>query len=308
MYKIILIIILSLIFCLGFASLALAWGPGVHMAISNSILARPWLIPPDVAAILGSHQDWFRYGSLSPDIFIGKGSKAKKSHSHNWQTGFRLMEKAGDEALTAYALGYLSHLAADVVAHNYYVPNLLSQAPNGGKLSHVYIEMLADDQVNWSAKETKALFKLAVSSADKNLRASMDSRRLSFLLKKRVFHRSIGLLEYRSVNASLNFSRKMIPAFQIDYLRDMLNLSFRSVVDLINSPDSAKALKFDPIGSLNLGTAGVENKIRNSLRRRKKDFSVRFDVDSTLFTLPFIEGAEKLLKIDLDHHPQKHEL
>lgn len=298
MNKIFPIFILVLVFILGCSSCAFAWGPGVHMALSNALLSRLWLLPNEISSILAAHPDLFRYGSLSADIFIGKGSKAKKSHSHNWNTGFRILQNADNTPLKAFAMGYLSHLAADIVAHNYYVPNLLAQAPSGGRLSHVYVEMLADDQVVWSAKEAEALFRLAAKNADKSLWRSMDSRKLSFLLKKRVFHRSIGLLEYRPVHASLNFSRKVIPAYQIDYLRAMLDLSFRSVVDLINNPFEARALNYDPIGSANLGTAGLDNKLRNSLKRRKKAFIVKFDVDSELFTLPFIEGTDKLLKAD----------
>ena len=39
----------------------------------------------------------------------------------------------------------MTHLAADVVAHNYYVPNTLWTMPTGGKLSHVYVEAQAED-------------------------------------------------------------------------------------------------------------------------------------------------------------------
>lgn len=296
MTKFLFILAAVLIFVLGFASLALAWGPGVHMAIGNAVLARPWLLPSATANILAAHQHMFLYGCLSADIFIGKGSKAKKSHSHNWKTGFTLLDKARDESLAAYALGYLSHLAADIVAHNYYVPNLMAQAPTGGKLSHVYVEMLADDQVEWSAKDAMKLFRLGTGDADKTLRSSMDARKLSFLLKKRVFHRTIGLFEYRPIHASINFSRKVIPAYQAGYLQDMLDLSFRSVVDLLNSPHGARAIQYDPIGSENLKVATGKMKWRHLYRDQV--FNIRFDVDSELFTLPFVEGSEGLLKPD----------
>lgn len=296
MTKAFLILTATIILILGFATLAFAWGPGVHMAISNAVLARPWLIPAATAQILAAHSQLFMYGSLSADIFIGKGSKAKKSHSHNWKTGFILLEKAKDESLLAYSLGYLSHLAADIVAHNYYVPNLLTQAPSGGKFNHVFIEMLADNQVSWSARQARTLFQLSTGDADKTLRASMDSHKLSFLLKKGVFHRTIGLLEYRPLHASLNFSRKVIPLYQLEYLQNMLDLSFRSVVDLLKNPYKAKALNYDPIGSQHLITAKNENKFRSSLRRRKQDFNVRFDVDSGLFSLPLVEDHLDLLK------------
>lgn len=148
MNKIILILLLSLLEVLGFASNSLAWGPGVHMAIGNALLANTQLLPAETAALLLSNSAVFLYGCLSADIFIGKGSKAKRRHSHNWKTGFALLAEADKPHLRAYSLGYLSHLSADVLAHNYYVPNLMREAPTGGRLTHVYIEMLADDQAN----------------------------------------------------------------------------------------------------------------------------------------------------------------
>ena len=104
---------------------ALAWGPGVHLALGNSVLSNMGCLPPLVAALLGRHRDAFLYGCLSADIFIGKGTNIKPGHSHNWVTGFKLLKSAQDARVLAYAYGYLSHLAADVVAHNYFVPKAL---------------------------------------------------------------------------------------------------------------------------------------------------------------------------------------
>jgi hypothetical protein len=109
---------------------ALAWGPGVHLAMGGTILENLGLVSPFIADILARHRDLFLYGCISADIFIGKGSRIHDGHSHNWDTGFALLHSARDPGLRAYAYGYLSHLAADTVAHNYYVPNILAAAPS----------------------------------------------------------------------------------------------------------------------------------------------------------------------------------
>ncbi|GKT29943.1 zinc dependent phospholipase C family protein, partial [Aduncisulcus paluster] len=165
-------------------------------------------------------------------------SKAKRLHSHNWQTGFNLLNESTDKHLKAYSLGYLSHLAADIIAHNYYVPNLMQQTRSGGRLSHVYIEMLADDR-----------------DADFNLRKHMDAKKYSFLFKKKVFHQTIGLLEYKAVSKSLKISKKVVPALRQAYLRSIIDYSYRLVVDMLNSPQNAVALNFDPIGAENIALA-----------------------------------------------------
>ncbi len=295
MKKTVLILFFTALTILGFSATSYAWGPGIHMAIGNAVLARPELLPAGVARILIANSALFLYGCLSADIFIGKGSKTKKKHSHNWQTGFALLDSAKDPHLQAYALGYLSHLAADIVAHNYYVPNLMKQAPSGGKLSHVYIEMLADDQANWSVQQTAKLFKHPNKDVDLNLREYMDSKKLSFFLKKRIFHQAIGLLEHRSVNASLNFSKKIIPAYQAEYLESILDYSYRLVVNMLCDPHNAIALNFDPIGSDNLALAKADKNWKNSLKR-PLNFSPRFEVSEIITELPKCEGVDCLLK------------
>lgn len=265
------------------------------MAIGNAVLANTQALPAEVARLLLANSAIFLYGCLSADIFIGKGSKAKRKHSHNWKTGFGLLSEADEAHLEAYSLGYLSHLAADTVAHNYYVPNLMREAPGGGRLTHVYIEMLADDQVNWSAQQATRLFKQANKEADLTLRKHMDARKLSFFLKKGVFHQTIGLLEYKTVTRSLNFSKKVIPAYHTDYLHSVLDYSYRLVIDLLNDPEQATALGFDPIGSRNIALATKENGIRNTLRRRAKT-STKFQIDRNIKELPQPSGIEMLYK------------
>ncbi|OEU68727.1 MAG: hypothetical protein BA863_03915 [Desulfovibrio sp. S3730MH75] len=272
-----------------------AWGPGIHMAIGNAIIAHPELLPGAIARLLMANSAIFLYGCLSADIFIGKGSKAKKKHSHNWQTGFALLDSAKDPHLQAFALGYLSHLAADIVAHNYYVPNLMKQAPSGGKLSHVYIELLADDQANWSVQQAATLFKHANQDADLNLREYMDSQKLTFFLKKGVFHKTIGLMEYKSVNASLNFSKKVIPAFQAEYLHSIMDYSYRLVVNLLHDPHKATALQFDPIGSEHLALAKADNNWRHTIKG-PFPFMPRFELDQIITELPKCDGVDCLLK------------
>ncbi|WP_320171598.1 zinc dependent phospholipase C family protein [Maridesulfovibrio sp.] len=295
MSRIFLVLIFTVTAVLGSAATCLAWGPGVHMAIGNAVLSHTGLFSAETARMLLSNSAIFLYGCLSADIFIGKGSKAKRKHSHNWKTGFALLEEADTEFLKAYSLGYLSHLAADIIAHNYYVPNLMCEAPPGGRVSHVYIEMLADDQANWSAQQTTRLFRKAHDEADLSLRKHMDARKLSFFLKKSVFHQTIGLLEYKTVTRSLHFSKRVIPAYRHDYLRSVLDYSYRLVVDLLQDPEKAVALEFDPIGSDNLALASKENSWRRALKR-SGDSATSFEVSGRITALPFPPGTDALMK------------
>jgi len=103
------------------ASPALAWGPVTHIALGIQSLAT--VSTPDglLQAALANLPEVFLYGSLAPDIVQGRRLQSRlRRHSHNWSTGLGLLEAARAQKEKAFALGYLAHLAADVVAHNFF--------------------------------------------------------------------------------------------------------------------------------------------------------------------------------------------
>jgi hypothetical protein len=55
--------------------------------------------------------------------------------------------KATTPAEEAFCLGYLSHLAADTIAHNHFVPYHLARYARTRGLGHLYWEMMADRHV-----------------------------------------------------------------------------------------------------------------------------------------------------------------
>ena len=76
----------------------------------------------------------FLYGSIAPDTSFAKKYVPRGRHSHFWHVGQETFDFAGSDALRAFGLGYLAHLAADTVAHNFFVPRqlLLQQQPDHG--------------------------------------------------------------------------------------------------------------------------------------------------------------------------------
>ncbi|MFW5837000.1 MAG: zinc dependent phospholipase C family protein [Desulfovibrionaceae bacterium] len=232
---------------------ALAWGPGVHMAVGGKILANLHLLTPFLAELLARRQDAFLYGCLSADIFVGKGTKVRPGHSHNWKVGFDLLESARDDDLKAYAYGYLSHLAADIVAHNLYVPNVLFTTPTSGKLGHVYIEMQADRRVSWDRKLAVQLFCQPNGAADRFLLNVMARKQWPFQLKKRLVRSSLAVVRRKSWGRSLVMAQRAMPIQDNgDYLRRMVDLTGKVVVNFLQRPDRSPALAFDPIGSRRL--------------------------------------------------------
>ncbi|MCM0756901.1 zinc dependent phospholipase C family protein [Desulfovibrio aminophilus] len=269
---------------------ALAWGPGVHLAVGGTILENLGLVSPFIADILARHRDLFLYGSISADIFIGKGSRIHDGHSHNWDTGFALLHSARDPGLRAYAYGYLSHLAADTVAHNYYVPNILAAAPQRGKLGHVYLEMQADRAVDWNPRRARRLFSGPSRAADGILLDTLHKNRLPFLFRKQVFKNSLRVCGRKTLGSSLDLIQRTMPwADSSAYLADMLDLSLRVVVDFFRLPQASPALALDPIGSRNLEMA---RRLSRKPAFRRSELPLRFQVDACLSCLPPLPGNE----------------
>ena len=243
--------------CLAVAALtpedALAWGPGVHLALGNSVLAKLCCLPPLVAGLLARHGDAFRYGCLSADIFIGKGTEFNPEHSHNWVTGLKLLNTADDARTQAYAYGYLCHLAADVVAHNYYVPNEMWAMHAGSKISHVYVEAQADRRFRAERETAFDLFRKPNRDADGTLLTAMRKRRLPFLVKKQIVMGSLKLTGRKTWGESLRLADRLLPWHQNRIrLDDMFALSENLVFEFLSDPNRSAALTFDPIGSRNL--------------------------------------------------------
>lgn len=232
---------------------ALAWGPGVHLALGNSVLSNLAYLPPLVAGLLSRHNNAFLYGCLSADIFIGKGTNFKIGHSHNWVTGFKLLNSAKDPRVLSYAYGYLTHLAADVIAHNYYVPNTLWTMPSGGKISHVYVEAQADSRFQAERESALALFRSPNQDTDGMLLSAMERKRLPFLLKKQIVKGSLKVCGLKRWGPSLRLADRLLPWPQSSHqLDEMYALSESLVFDFLADPKGTAAVSFDPIGSKNL--------------------------------------------------------
>ncbi|MDL2210402.1 zinc dependent phospholipase C family protein [Desulfovibrio sp. OttesenSCG-928-O18] len=236
---------------------ALAWGPGAHMVTGNWILQNLAVLPAFVAEPLMRYPGLFLQGCLSADIFIGKGSKPKKGHSHNWESGFALLEKARSPSRQAYAYGYLAHLAADTVAHNVFVPYLLPIAPGNGKMAHVYLEMQADRLLDWDKADALAVFHERGSGvALTMLRKTLRRNTLKFRLQSGVYRGSIAVGGSAVWRRSLTAVDRLLPeSVRLSWLDNLLAVATRAAVDVLRNGESSQVLNLDPIGAAALASA-----------------------------------------------------
>lgn len=227
------------------------------MVTGNWLLQNLGLLPPAVAEALARFPGFFFHGCLSADIFIGKGCVARKGHSHNWESALALRNRAGSLRSRAYAYGYLSHLAADTVAHNVFVPSFLPLAPGNGKMAHVYLEMQADRMVSWSSRRALAVFQERRSkNTSRMLRETLRHNALKFRLQSGVYRGSIAVGGSSLWRRSLKAVDRLLPGHvPVPGLANLLDMAARAVVDILRHGEASPVFALDPVGTRALAEA-----------------------------------------------------
>jgi hypothetical protein len=248
---------------------ALAWGPAAHLDFGLLALEGLVLLAPAAAALLKRHLDDFLYGSLAADITIGKNLSPWHQHCHNWQVGFTVLERAEREDTRAFAWGYLAHLAADGVAHNYYVPvKLVESYPLRGA-GHTYWEVRFDTRVRQEAWElARRLSTTGHPDHDRHLRAILRGPLFSFPVQKQIFNGFVLFTRFlrwrRLAEAEAHASRRPLADEQVEEIR---GLCVERILDLLLHGREAACLATDPTGLRNLRIA---LEVRERLRRERR--------------------------------------
>ena len=119
---------------------AFAWTPGTHILLGETVLRNAALLPAALAALIREYPWDFLYGNIAADTSIAKKYARFGRHCHSWTVGFEILDRAREPQLQSFAWGYLAHLAADVVAHNYFVPHQLAVTSATSAIGHSYWE------------------------------------------------------------------------------------------------------------------------------------------------------------------------
>src|SRR5690349_9689840 len=138
--SILLMLVLAAAALLMLPTAAYAWTPGTHVFLGEAVMRSLDLLPGAIAELLRAYPYDFLYGSIAADTSIAKKYAPVGRHCHSWTVGLEIYDGAEDDPLRAFALGYLAHLAADAVAHNYFVPKQLAVTSSTSSLGHSYWE------------------------------------------------------------------------------------------------------------------------------------------------------------------------
>ncbi len=174
---------ITLLFALALAAGLLAgWGPGTHLELEHRVWRKRRTLPARARKLIEEQRPSFQYGNIAADIINFKAIGGPYGHCHRWSIIEAMRELATSAAEEAFVLGYLSHLAADTIAHNHFVPYHLARYARTRGLGHLYWEMSADRFVPRSRWDVV-----------KGLRADTDLAQLDELVNRTVPKKALSM-------------------------------------------------------------------------------------------------------------------
>lgn len=251
---------------------AWAWGPVTHLSHGARVLADLSNVPEALQRLLSQFPWQYLYGCIGADMIqVKRYSGSIYTHCHNWRVGWRVLERARTAEERAFAYGYLSHLAADVYSHNYFLPIQLIASFPSRTHRHVYWEARFDAQLSRADRKLLAEVLARRSPACDELVERVVERTLfSFRTHKRIFRAVIVLQHLERWQSALRRltarSRFALPEREIDRYN---RLCVGAIRDLLKHGEQAAALHHDPNGHDSLRQAREIRRKLRVLRRRE---------------------------------------
>ncbi|MGE5892959.1 MAG: zinc dependent phospholipase C family protein [bacterium] len=221
---------------------AFAWGPLTHMYLANEVMAFSPLIPAGVYAVMRKFKQDFLYGNVMADIVIGKKYMAKEKNTHSWEVGLSLLENAHYQHQKAFSYGYLSHLAADTVAHDI----LTKHKRNFG---HTFYELKADSIVDKSYWFQAAQIDKSIQKRnDLFMERSLERFLFSFKTNKRIFKGMfmLSFLHHERLSDFIDNKLTLIPAPDRKMIEELREESIDRILDVLQKGKNSLVLKEDP--------------------------------------------------------------
>lgn len=222
---------------------AFAWGPLTHIYLGSEIFSLGPLLPVGLLALIRKYRKDFLYGTLMADSIIGKKYLPEHRNSHSWDMAFELLAAAGTDQQKAFVYGYMSHLAADTVAHNKYTLDRRN-------LGHTVMEMKADciiDKKHWF--QAVAIDKKVQMRNDLFLENLLQSFMFSFKTNKRIFKGVVLLTLLNGERIGDFIDRNLVTSLpDRAVIEDLHEESLDRIVDLFQYWDRSDVVKENPSG------------------------------------------------------------
>jgi hypothetical protein len=236
---------------------AFAWTPATHIFLGESVLANLNQIPEAVATLLRAFPYDFLYGNIAADTSMAKKYAPVGRHCHSWHVGQEIYDRAETDALKAFGLGYLAHLAADTVAHNYYVPRQLVVTSRTIALGHSYWESRFETQLGPQYAATAMdVIRLGHGAADSHLDQILAPTVFSVRTSRRLFRGMVGVTETQSWQRIVRVADKQ-SRWDIagEDMERYMGSAFQYVMELLGVEEAPAPRRLDPSGESSLRLA-----------------------------------------------------
>ena len=236
LFKLLLIITILIL-----PATAFAWGPLTHVYLGNQLLSLGALIPASIYEIIRRYRKDFLYGTLMADLIVGKKYMPEHKNSHSWDFAFNLLKAAETGQQKAFAYGYMSHLAADTVAHNTYTLNKKN-------ISHTLLELKADciiDKKYWL--EAIAIDRKIQLRNDLFLKNSIERFIFSFKTNKRILKGMVFLSGLNREQIGDFIDRNLITSLPMkETIEKLHHESLEKIINLFRYWEKSEIVKVNP--------------------------------------------------------------
>jgi len=227
---------------------AFAWGPLTHMYLGNELYSLSPLLPAGLLEVLRRYRKDFLYGNLMADIIIGKKYLPNNKSSHSWDVAFSLLKAARTDQQKSFVYGYMSHLAADTVAHNMYTVDRKN-------IGHTVMEMKADsiiDKKYWF--QAMAIDRKIQVRNDIFLENALDRFIFSFKTNKRILKGMVLLSVFNREKIGDFIDRNLITSLpDREVIESLHQESLDKMIDLFQNWKKADVVKVNPSGTVYKG-------------------------------------------------------
>jgi hypothetical protein len=267
------VVALSVLSSLIIPDSAWAWGPSTHLQFGLQLLDKLSILPSELQVLLGFYKQQYLYGCISADIIVGKKFIEYRHHCHNWAVGMELLAKSSSDSLRAFMFGYLSHLAADTVAHNLYVPLKSLESYQNPAMGHLYWELMYDKQLT-DERMLDMFYSLSRNpfiEEDRFLGSLLKPTLFSFTTNKKIFN---GLLILQRLERWQELMRKTSERKPVALLNEEMQyyseLSMNAIVSFLIDRESSSFFRLDPTGHEALERA---NLLARSLKKERRELA-----------------------------------
>jgi len=208
------------------------------------------LLAPALVRLLKKCTRDFFYGCVFADSIVGKKLARHIYRCHGWSMAERLRAVAESPAQEAFTYGFLAHLAADVVAHNFFVPNKIIASYKANALGHFYWEMRFERYLNGRVWKIMGDFaKSPIVEHDELMEKVLVSMLMPFRASKKIFERVVNAQSLGRWRRLVDRMSEKSP-FMLDEeeFRKYLLLSADAAVDFLVRGEASWPAALDPLG------------------------------------------------------------